>query len=65
MLDGKPVKVGAILDGPNDYITKALNTFDAPDVPVPAGIISMRHGELFSGIRPIQTGSRFMFRDRC
>ena len=29
MLDGKPVKVGAILDGPNDYITKALNTFDA------------------------------------
>lgn len=22
MLDGKPVKVGAILDGPNDYITK-------------------------------------------
>ena len=38
MLDGKPVKVGAILDGPNDYITKALNTFDAPDVPVPADV---------------------------
>ena len=37
-LDGKPVKVGAILDGPNDYITKALNTFDAPEVPVPAEV---------------------------
>ena len=31
MLSGKPVKVGAILDGPNDYITKTLNTFDAPE----------------------------------
>ena len=31
VLSGKPVKVGAILDGPNDYITKTLNTFDAPD----------------------------------
>lgn len=26
-------KVAGILDGPSDYITKALNTFDAPDVP--------------------------------
>ncbi|SCB93134.1 RNase HII [Bifidobacterium bohemicum] len=32
------VCVGAILDGPNDYITKALNTFEAPQVPVPANI---------------------------
>jgi ribonuclease HII len=35
---GPGVRVGAILDGPNDYITKALNTFDAPQVPVPAVI---------------------------
>lgn len=38
MIDGRPVKVGAILDGPNDYITKALGTFDAPDVPVAANV---------------------------
>ncbi len=37
-IDGRPVKVGAILDGPNDYITKALGTFDAPDVPVAANV---------------------------
>ena len=47
MLDGKPVKVGAILDGPNDYITKALNTFDAPDVPVPAEVSTKVKGDRY------------------
>lgn len=47
MLDGKPVKVGAILDGPNDYITKALNTFDAPDVPVPADVATKVKGDRY------------------
>ncbi|MDF7666206.1 ribonuclease HII [Bifidobacterium sp. ESL0745] len=28
------VRVGAILDGPNDYISKAAGTFDAPAVPI-------------------------------
>lgn len=28
------VRVGAILDGPNDYISKATGTFDAPAVPI-------------------------------
>lgn len=35
---GAPARVAAILDGPYDYITKALNTFDAPDVPVSADV---------------------------
>lgn len=47
MLDGKPVKVGAILDGPNDHITKALNTFDAPDVPVPAEVSTKVKGDRY------------------
>ena len=46
-LDGKPVKVGAILDGPNDYITKALNTFDAPEVPVPAEVATKVKGDRY------------------
>ncbi|WEV66092.1 ribonuclease HII [Bifidobacterium sp. ESL0764] len=29
-----PLRVGAILDGPNDYISKAAGTFDAPIVPI-------------------------------
>ncbi|MCO6558665.1 MAG: ribonuclease HII [Bifidobacterium sp.] len=29
-----PLRVGAILDGPNDYISKAVGTFDAPEVPI-------------------------------
>ncbi|KFF30960.1 ribonuclease HII [Bifidobacterium bombi DSM 19703] len=33
-------RVGAILDGPNDYITKALDSFDAPEVPVLAQIMT-------------------------
>jgi ribonuclease HII len=36
---GQP-RVGAILDGPNDYISKALNTFDAPALPVPAHVVT-------------------------
>lgn len=35
------LRVGAILDGPNDYITKALNTFDAPDVPIAAHVVTL------------------------
>jgi ribonuclease HII len=38
-------RVGAILDGPNDYITKALNTFDAPDVPIPADVTCRVKGD--------------------
>ena len=38
-------RVGAILDGPNDYITKALDTFDAPDVPIPAHVITRVKGD--------------------
>lgn len=40
-----PIRVGAILDGPSDYITKALNTFDAPDVPVPADVTTKVKGD--------------------
>lgn len=39
------MRVGAILDGPNDYITKALDTFDAPDVPVPAHVVTQVKGD--------------------
>ncbi|MBW3092194.1 ribonuclease HII [Bifidobacterium sp. 82T10] len=35
------VRVAGILDGPNDYITKTLDTFDAPDVPAPARITTL------------------------
>ena len=38
------VRVGAILDGPNDYNTKALGTFEAPAVPVPAHVITQVKG---------------------
>lgn len=38
-------KVAGILDGPSDYITKALNTFDAPDVPIPADITTKVKGD--------------------
>ncbi|KAB7788162.1 ribonuclease HII [Bifidobacterium cebidarum] len=41
----RPWRVGAILDGPNDYITKALGTFDAPDVPVPAAVTTKVKGD--------------------
>lgn len=47
LLGGEPVKVGAILDGPNDYITKALNTFDAPEVPVPAEVATKVKGDRY------------------
>ena len=39
------VRVGAILDGPYDYITKTLGTFDAPDVPVPASVTTKVKGD--------------------
>lgn len=38
-------KVAGILDGPSDYITKVLNTFDAPDVPIPADITTKVKGD--------------------
>lgn len=38
-------RVGAILDGPNDYITKALGTFETPLVPVPAHVITQVKGD--------------------
>lgn len=38
-------KVAGILDGPSDYITKALNTFDAPNVPIPADITTKVKGD--------------------
>lgn len=38
-------KVAGILDGPSDYITKALNTFDASDVPIPADITTKVKGD--------------------
>ena len=38
-------KVAGILDGPSDYITKALNTFDAPDMPIPADITTKVKGD--------------------
>lgn len=42
---GKGLRVGAILDGPNDYITKAADTFDAPDVPVGAEVTTLVKGD--------------------
>ena len=39
------IRVGGILDGPNDYITATLGTFDMPDVPVPAHIITKVKGD--------------------
>lgn len=39
------VRVGAILDGPHDYITKAMGTFDAPFVPVPAEVTTRVKGD--------------------
>lgn len=41
----RALRVGAILDGPNDYITKALGTFDAPDVPFPAQVTTKVKGD--------------------
>ena len=35
---GSDLIVGAILDGPFDYITAAFNTFDAPEIAVPATV---------------------------
>ncbi|MBT1160299.1 ribonuclease HII [Bifidobacterium sp. SO1] len=43
--DDPSVAVAGILDGPYDYITKALGTFDAPAVPVPATITTKVKGD--------------------
>lgn len=43
--EGKTIAVGAILDGPNDYITKTLGTFDAPEVPIPATVTTKVKGD--------------------
>lgn len=42
-------RVGAILDGPSDYITKALGTFEAPEVPVPAHVVTRVKGDQHCG----------------
>lgn len=34
-------RVAGILDGPHDYITKAVGTFDAPPVPVPVAMTTL------------------------
>lgn len=44
--EGRSITVGAILDGPNDYITKTLGTFDAPEVPIPATVTTKVKGDL-------------------
>ncbi|EFA23320.1 ribonuclease HII [Bifidobacterium gallicum] len=38
-------RIGAILDGPHDYITKALGTFEAPDVPINAHVVTQVKGD--------------------
>lgn len=43
--EGRSITVGAILDGPNDYITKTLGTFDAPEVPIPATVTTKVKGD--------------------
>ena len=47
-LDGGPdgMRVGAILDGPFDYISKAEHTFDAPAVPVSPHIVTRVKGDM-------------------
>lgn len=45
LFDMSAARVGAILDGPSDYITKALNTFDAPAVPIPAQVTTKVKGD--------------------
>lgn len=42
-------RVGAILDGPNDYITKALGTFEAPAVSMPAHVVTQVKGDQHCG----------------
>ncbi|MDE5641324.1 MAG: ribonuclease HII [Bifidobacterium castoris] len=45
VVEGGEARVGAILDGPNDYITKALGSFEAPLVPVPAHVVTQVKGD--------------------
>ncbi|WP_300765803.1 ribonuclease HII [uncultured Bifidobacterium sp.] len=35
-----PPRIGVILDGPYDYITRALDSFDSPDVPCPFAVVT-------------------------
>lgn len=37
--------VAGILDGPYDYITRARDSFDAPEVPIPAEIVTVVKGD--------------------
>ncbi|WP_314688472.1 ribonuclease HII [uncultured Bifidobacterium sp.] len=39
------LSVAGILDGPYDYITRARDSFDAPEVPVPAEIVTVVKGD--------------------
>lgn len=45
VVEGGDMRVGAVLDGPNDYITKALGSFEAPPVPVPAHVVTQVKGD--------------------
>lgn len=47
--DARMPRVGAILDGPSDYITKALGTFEAPAVPMPARVVTQVKGDQHCG----------------
>lgn len=40
------MRVGAILDGPFDYISKAVHTFDAPAVPVSPHVLTRVKGDM-------------------
>lgn len=42
---GRPVRMAGILDGPHDYITKAIGSFDAPDVPAPPHMVTVVKGD--------------------
>lgn len=42
---GAGPSVAGILDGPYDYITRARDSFDAPEVPVPAEIVTVVKGD--------------------
>lgn len=42
---GRNPSVAGILDGPHDYITATLGTFDAPAVPEPAHIVTQVKGD--------------------
>ncbi|NMN00798.1 ribonuclease HII [Bifidobacterium sp. DSM 109958] len=39
------VRIGAILDGPYDYITRTVDTFDAPDLPAAPHVVTQVKGD--------------------